>query len=94
MVDTLLSFRANDEAPEDVEPACRKSLKDLKLEYLDLYLIHQAAALRKDAPTDDVSKITEEQKLGYCPKRMAKTWEVCGGREVGGRCVWDVFWRK
>ena len=69
--------RCNDFAPEDVEPACRLSLQNLQLDYLDLYLVHQVAGLKKDAPSD-LSAVTDEHRLGYSPENMAKTWEVCG----------------
>lgn len=34
--------------PDDVEPACRESLKNLGLDYVDLYLIHNPYAFKKD----------------------------------------------
>jgi len=38
----------NAHAPENVEPALKKSLTDLRLDYLDLYLIHWPVAVRDD----------------------------------------------
>ena len=37
----------DDHAPEDVAAACRRSLSDLQLDYLDLYLVHWPLDWRK-----------------------------------------------
>lgn len=37
---------SKDQFPEHVENACRLSLKNLKLEYLDLYLVHIPHAIK------------------------------------------------
>ncbi|XP_019856480.1 PREDICTED: alcohol dehydrogenase [NADP(+)]-like isoform X9 [Amphimedon queenslandica] len=60
---------------EDVEECCRDTLKNLKLDYLDLYLVHSPAALKKDALLS-FPNLTEEQKFGYNSEHLAKTWEV------------------
>ena len=39
----------NAHSKEDVLPAIKQSLKDLQLDYLDLYLIHWPVALKKDS---------------------------------------------
>jgi alcohol dehydrogenase (NADP+) len=61
----------NEHHPEDVLPALQESLRKLKLDYLDLYLIHWPVAFKKDVffpggPDDYVS-------LDECP--ISETWQ-------------------
>ncbi|KAL5106497.1 Aldo-keto reductase family 1 member A1-A [Taenia crassiceps] len=61
-------FSCDKHAPEDVRKVCESSLKDLGLEYLDLYLVHfpMSPKTREDEPLsiyDPVSGDFERRKL-------------------------------
>lgn len=58
---------------EDVLPALKRSLRDLQLNYLDLYLIHWPVAFRpglKGSPKSDADYLTPKQAP------IIETWEV------------------
>ena len=62
--------------PDDVEVACRKTLADLKLDYLDLYLMHDAPALVKQAdgnmmPRDEKGRLLMDRTIP-----MIDTWKA------------------
>jgi len=59
-------------AEEDVIPACQQTLKDLQLEYLDLYLIHWPFP-NHHAPGVDVDS-RDPHAVPYIHKNYMKTW--------------------
>lgn len=63
-----------DHAREHVRPACEQSLKELKLDYLDLYLIHFPVPMKytgahTDAPRD------ADGKVEFARVPLRETWE-------------------
>ena len=71
----FINYRSDDQAPDAVEPACRLTLTNLKLEYLDLYLVHNPFTLKK--VSENENQWIDENKPGYNQEGMAKTWKVC-----------------
>lgn len=74
----------NFHAPEQVETAIAKSLKDLQLEYLDLYLIHWPIAFRNEqAKTADDLISLDEIPLTDTWKAMERVKEYGLTRHIG-----------
>jgi len=73
--------------PCDVRPAVKKSLEDLKMDYLDLYLMHTPCAFKepgtKDKWTPDpFAEIVPDDDVDY-----VDTWKMfldAGNEETGG----------
>ena len=61
---------ANNMRAADVEEAAMKSLTDLKLDYVDLYLMHMPWGVEKDASFPPA----EEKRLGYSHDRVVEVW--------------------
>ncbi len=69
-------------ASEDVQPALEKTLSDLQLDYLDLYLIHWPVALKKGV---FIPKSAQDL-IGLDVLTISETWEAMEGLVDKGLC--------
>ena len=58
--------------PDDVRPACLKTLKDLGLSYLDLYLIHWPTAFERGG---ELFPKNPDGKMRYADTPFTDTWK-------------------
>ncbi|MEE6477832.1 hypothetical protein FKM82_011649 [Ascaphus truei] len=61
------------QAPDKVRPALEKSLKNLQLEYIDLFLINAPRELK---PGEDLIPVDENAPSDYQDSVIRKTWEA------------------
>lgn len=72
-------------APEDVEGACKQTLADLGLEYLDLYLIHWPICFKNCGDGNKFPK-NEDGSLMYVDVNPTDTWLAMEKLVANGLC--------
>ena len=72
----------NSHAPEDVQPSLEKTLSDLQIDFLDLYLIHWPVVLRKEVLF--LESVTDLIALDDLP--ISETWPIMEAMVDKGLC--------